>query len=160
MFLEQMISGILPRSALDSIRYKWRVDDISTMERHNTKECPRHAVIQITNYIDISAGGAWKWSIEKIDENIFLTSFDDMTYTYPLSSLDEIINLIAFDHVKRHRPDDDMIIESNLGFTRYECKGKEVHKHIKDSLILFKAVRSIEKASQPQSKMFSDYLTL
>lgn len=97
----------------------------------------------------------WRWTIEKIDENNFVTKFDDVAYVYPLESIEEVICLIATDHVRRHRADENMVIDSNVGFTTFECKGRDVHKHIKHSIILLKYVMKIEK----HSKLYIDYLS-
>ena len=111
--------------------------------------------ILIRNRFDPSQNACWIWKISRIDQNKFETSFDGTNYIYKMNDLFEIINLIATDHVKRHREKDVFIIESNLGFSPFECSGKDLHRHLLHSLTLFAAVLKIEHPPKIQS----DYAT-
>lgn len=107
--------------------------------------------IIIRNRFDPSQNSCWIWKVTRLDETKFETTFDGTTYVYALSDLYDIIGLIATDHVKRHKEKDIFIIESNLGFSPYECSGKDLQKHLMHSLKLFSAVIKIEHPPKIQT---------
>lgn len=109
--------------------------------------------ISVRNRFDSSQNDCWIWTLKRISEETFESSFDGVTYTYGLSDLPLVVDLIATDHVRRHRANETLIIESNLGFTPYETKGKDLHKDIKHTLSLFQAVNKIDHPP----KMTNDY---
>ena len=100
--------------------------------------------IVIRNRLDISHGDCWTWTIRRIDSSKFETSFDGTTYTYPITEIFRVVELIAVDHIKRHRERELFLIESNLGFSPYECSGKDLHRHVIHTLELFTTVIKID----------------
>lgn len=107
--------------------------------------------ITVRNRYDSSQNDCWTWTLKRGSDRTFESSFDAVTYTYGMDDLSVIVDLIATDHVKRHRANETLIIESNLGFTPYETKGKDLHKDIKHTLILFRAVKKIDHPPRIQS---------
>lgn len=87
----------------------------------------------------------WKWTITRrkvVQDGVDMT-FDDRTYTYDMANLDGACHLIATDHVSRHWKNHQCTITSNLGFSPYDCKCRDLHKHLRHTLKLFKTVQSI-----------------
>ena len=76
----------------------------------------------------------------------FDVTFDGQTYNYDIELVNEICCLIAKDHIARHWKNELFVISSTLGFSPYSCKGRDVHKHLKHTLHLFKNVKTIKGA--------------
>lgn len=100
--------------------------------------------ISIRTRFDASAKDCWVWVIKRASPDTFEMSFDDSTFTYDIKDLVEIVSLIATDHVRRHRGGEHVIIESNLGFTPFETKGRDLQKHLQHTLKLFQSVINID----------------
>ena len=101
----------------------------------------------------------WDWTItRRASGEDFDTTFDDRTYRYDLKDVYAISLLVSKDHVSRHWKNELCTISSNLGFSPYRCKSRDLHKHLKHTLHLFENVKSITGPPELDEQHVAKYL--